>query len=143
MTEPTMRGFSRAFCDALSARDPQRIADYLHDEIEWTVFGPVDLFPFFGHRRGKPAVLTMCREIAACLELRSCERETTLTDGDQAASLVKLNALYTRTGRVLSLRLAQFAQIRDGKLVRLRALFDTFDAAEQALGREIDLSAVA
>jgi ketosteroid isomerase-like protein len=141
MTEETMRGFTRAFCDALAANEPQRIAPFLDDDVEWTVFGPVDLFPFFGHRRGKAAVLAMCSEIAACLQLRSCEKESTLTDGSKIAALVRVNALYVRSGRIVSLRLAQFADFRDGKLVRLRALFDSFDAAEQALGRQIDLPA--
>ncbi len=139
MTLETMR----AFCDDLAARQTQRVAPLLDDNIEWTAFGPIDLFPFFGHRRGKTAVLAMCGEIAASLQLRGCDKESTLTDGDQAASLLKLNAVYTRTGRVLSLRLALFAQFHDGKLLRLRALFDSFDAAEQALGRHIDLGAVA
>lgn len=143
MTEETMRGFTRAFCHALAANEPQRIAPFLDDAVEWTVFGPVDLFPFFGQRRNKAAVIAMCGEIAGCLQLRGCEKESMLIDGDKAAALIKLNALYTRSGRILSLRLAQFAQFKGGKLVRLRALFDSFDAAEQALGHQIDLSEVA
>ncbi len=141
MTEHAMRGFVRAFCNALSTRDIGLIAPFLHDEIEWTVFGPVDLFSFFGQRRGKAAVLAMCEEIAGTLELTRCDKETTLYDGDNAACLMKLIARDPRTGRTLSFRLAQFASFKDGKLISLKAVFDTFDAAEQALGRAIDLTA--
>jgi len=135
-----MRSFARAFCEALTLHDPNRIADWLDDTIDWTVYGPVDLFPFFGQRRSKPAVLAMMTAIDGVLALKSCDYECTLTDGEQAASLLKLNARHRRSGRMLSLRMAMFAKLEAGKLARLRAVFDTFDAAEQALGREIDLS---
>jgi ketosteroid isomerase-like protein len=140
MTQDAARGFVHAFCDAMTARDAGRIAPFLDDDIEWTVFGPVDLFPFFGHRRGKIAVLAMFREIMSVLQLRRCEKDTLLTDGDNAAALVRISALDMSTGRVISLRLAKFAQFRDGKLISLKAVFDSFDAAEQLMGRQIDLT---
>jgi hypothetical protein len=143
MSDHPMRGFTRAFCDALSAREPARIAPFIHDDVDWTIFGPVDLFPCFGHREGKTAVLTMLARIADSVQLRGCDIERMLTDGEHAASLVRLTAHDFRTGRTLSLRLALFAQFSSERLCTLRALFDSFDAVEQALGRHIDLSAVA
>ena len=124
-------------------REPGRIASLIHDDIDWTVFGPVDLFPFFGHRQGKAAVLAMFGRIAEGLQLRGCDMERTLTDGEHAASMMRVTARDLRSGRTLSLRLALFAQFSGDKLTALRAVFDSFDAVEQALGRHIDLSAVA
>jgi len=143
MTEMTMRGFVRAFCDAFLTRDVERIAVCLDDDVDWIVFGPMDLFSFFGQRSGKQAVLKMYADIEASLEIKSCERDSTLIDGDQAASMIRLTAVHKQTGRTLTMRLAHFAQFRGGKVVRMRALFDSFDFAEQALGREIDLTAAA
>lgn len=143
MSDHPMRGFARAFCDALSAREPARIAPLIHDDIDWTIFGPVDLFPFFGRRQGKAAVLAMLGRISEGLQLRGCDTERTLTDGEHAASLIRVTARDLRSGRILSLRLALFAQFSGGRLTTLRAVFDSFDAVEQALGRHIDLSAVA
>ena len=143
MTEHPMGRFARAFCDALSAGEPARIAPLLHDEIEWTVFGPVGLLPFFGQRRGKMAVIAMLGRICETLQLRGCDMEHSLTDGTHAARMMRVRARDLRTGRILSLRLALFAQFADGQLTALRAVFDTFDAVEQAIGRHIDLPAVA
>ncbi|GIK81691.1 MAG: nuclear transport factor 2 family protein [Pseudorhodoplanes sp.] len=143
MSERAMRGISRAFCDALASQDPGRLAPHLDDDVEWMVFGPIDLFPFFGQRHGKMAVLDMCREVSAVLHLVQCDRETALVSGESAAALVRLTAVDRRTGRTLSLRLAQFATFRDDRLVSLKAIFDSFDAVEQTLGHQIDLSAVA
>jgi ketosteroid isomerase-like protein len=143
MSENLMRGFVRAFCDALLSHDPTRISEMLDDNVDWIVFGPIDLFPFFGQRSGKAAVLHMFSELDSSLTLKSCDRDSSVIEGEQAASLIKLTAVHKATGRTLCLRLAQFAQFREGKIVRLRAVFDSFDAAEQALGREIDLTAAA
>jgi ketosteroid isomerase-like protein len=143
MTEDAMRGVVRAFSDALAARAPELFATKLDDEIEWTVFGPVDLYPFFGQRRGKTAVMMAFEAMSAHLSLIRAEKETVLIDGDRAAGLVRINAVDTFTGRTLSLRLALFAQFRDGKLISLKALFDSFDAVEQSLGHHIDVSRVA
>jgi hypothetical protein len=138
-----MRGFGRAFCDALAAREPARIAPLLDDQVDWTVFGPVDLFPFFGHRTGKAEVLDMLSRLSPCLELIGCDTERTLSDGEHAASMLRVSLRDLRSGRTLSLRLALFAHFSGARLTTLRAVFDTFDAAEQALGRHIDISAVA
>jgi len=143
MSDHPMRGFARAFCDALAAREPARIASLIHDDIDWTVFGPVELFPFFGHRKGKAAVIAMLGRISNTLKLRACDTERFLAEGSNAASMMRLTALDVRTGRTLSLRLALFAQFSGDELTAIRVVFDTFDAVEQALGRHIDLSAVA
>ncbi len=143
MTEHAMRGFVRAFCNTLSTGDVALMSAFLHDDVEWVAFGPIDLFPFFGQRRGKPAVLAMCAAIAERLELQRCDKDVTLIDGDNAAALIRLAARDPQTGRTLTFRVAQFATFRDGRLLSMKAVFDTLDAAEQALGRPIDLSAVA
>lgn len=143
MSDDPMRGFGRAFCDALACGKPERIAAMLDENVDWTVFGPVDLFPFFGHRKGRDAVLSMLHEVAPRVALNGCDTEHTLTDGGHAASMLRVSVRDLRSHRILSLRLALFAQFSGGRLVTLRAVFDSFDAAEQALGRHIDISAVA
>jgi hypothetical protein len=143
MSDHPMHGFGRAFCHALAEGEPERIAHYLDEHVDWTVFGPVDLLPFFGHRQGKQAVLAMLGELAPRIAFNGCETERTLTDGSDAASMLRISVRDLQRHRTLSLRLALFAQFDGGKLTTLRAVFDSFDAAEQALGRFIDISAVA
>jgi hypothetical protein len=47
------------------------------------------------------------------------------------------------TNKPISLRLAQFAQFKAGRLASVRVLVDTFDLVEQALGRPIHLPQIA
>ena len=140
MTENACVAWSTDFATPWRRARPNCFRPCCDDDIEWTVFGPVDLFPFFGQRRGKKAVMAAFDDLAANLSLIRCETETMLVDGDRSAGLVRVNAIDTRTGRSLSLRLALFGEFRNGKLISLKALFDSFDAVEQALGRHIDLS---
>lgn len=143
MSADILRGFSRALCDALATRDTEPIEPFLHPDVEWVMYGPIDLFPFMGQRKGKPAVLAAIGELAAAVALTRCEPERVLFDGSEAAALVRLIAQDRRSGRTLTVRMAQFASAQDDQLRSVRVLFDTLDAAEQTLGREFDLSRVA
>ena len=67
------------------------------------------------------------------------EVEELLVDGDRAATVSRVTALQRGTNRVISYRQAQFFRFRDNKIVSYRAILDSFDAAEQLLGRAIDL----
>jgi ketosteroid isomerase-like protein len=140
-----IRDFVQAFCEALGSRDPSRLRPMLADDVEWAVFGPIDYFPFFGHRRGKDEVIeAMCRQISDYLHLQRCDPERMLFDGDEAASLVRMTAKHIPSGRVLSFRLAQFIKFRDGKLCEMRAILDSFYIVEQVeatqSGRPIGLA---
>jgi ketosteroid isomerase-like protein len=135
MTDQTeMRKFVGAFCEALASRNPSQLLPMLAEDVEWNIYGPIDYFPFFGTRRGKEAVVdAMCREIADYIHLQRCDFERMLFDGENAASLVRMTATHIPSGRVLSFRMAQFIRFKDGKLVEMRAILDSFDVVEQVL----------
>jgi ketosteroid isomerase-like protein len=129
-----VHSFVRTFCEALSSRDASKLRPMLADDVEWTVFGPVDYFPFFGPRKGKEAVVeTMCNQVADHLRLVSCSPERMLVDGNKAASLVRVTAEHIPSGRTLAFRLAQFTKFKGGKLLEMRAILDSFDVVEQVM----------
>ena len=59
MTEHSLWRFSRALHRALNDRQPEDLATLLDEDVEWTIYGPIDMFPFLGGRRGKAAVLEL------------------------------------------------------------------------------------
>ena len=64
MTTGTSRELVEAYFKALLSRDPLRIAQILHDDIEWSLGGPIDLLPFCGQRSGRNAVVeTLVRHV--------------------------------------------------------------------------------
>jgi ketosteroid isomerase-like protein len=134
------RSVVEAFYQAYVTRDPQRIAAFLDDDVEWMVAGPVELLGFCGQRRGKAAVIEFfARLVPEVLQFKRFEPEEFLVDGDRAAMFAKLSALQRTTGRMISYRCAQFLRFRDGKITSFRSLIDSFDAAEQMIGHPIDL----
>ena len=128
-----------AFYQAYAERDADKIGQFLDDDVEWTISGPVDVLPFCGTRHGKAAVLDMVgRLIPEVFRIFSFVPDAMLVDGDQAATLSRLTA-RSGDGRVISYRLAHFVRFRAGKIIRNLSIIDSFDAVEQVLGHPLDL----
>jgi ketosteroid isomerase-like protein len=139
MTEHILWRLSRALHRAINERRFDDFAELLDDDIDWAIYGPIDMFPFLGARLGKEAVLEAVRQIADNVRIRRLERETLMLEDGAAATMVRCAMTAQDSNQPITARLAQFLQFRAGKLARLRILIDTFDLVEQTLGRPIDL----
>jgi ketosteroid isomerase-like protein len=139
MTETSIRPLVEAFYQASAHRDVERIVAMLDDDVDWLVQGPVDVFSFFGQRRGKAAVLDGYRELGRQLDVTGYVLEALLVDGDRAAAMIRLTSIVRATGKVMSVRPSQFSRFRDGKIVEMRGILDSFDMVEQTIGRPLDL----
>lgn len=135
-------GFSRAFHRAISDGELQCLGDLLDEDVDWAIFGPVDMLPFLGARFGKAAVLDTCRWISDSIRINRFERESILLGRDSGASMIRYSLTTRDSDRLLSVRLAHFAHFRAGRLIRLRAVIDSFDLVEQLLGSPIHLPRV-
>jgi ketosteroid isomerase-like protein len=134
MSYSVPRSLVEAFYRAYAARDHDTVADFLDDDVNWTSSGPVDLLRFCGTRHGKAAALDMmARVVPQVFRIFSFVHEAILIDGDRVASLNRLSA--TLGERVVSYRLAHHLRFRDGKIVEMLSLIDSFDAVQQVLGR--------
>jgi ketosteroid isomerase-like protein len=128
-----------AFYQAYASRDVHRLAPLLDDDATWTINGPVELLQFCGSRRGKQAVLDMVgRLVPEIFRITGFVPESVLLDGDRAATLSRLSGRRVEDGRVISYRVAQFLRFRNGKVIDYRSVIDSFDAAEQVLGRRFE-----
>jgi hypothetical protein len=79
------------------------------------------------------------RQFADNFQVRRFDRESIMLGVDSAASMLRYSLTALDSSKPISLRVAQFAQFRAGKLTSMRVLIDTFDLVEQALGRAIHL----
>jgi ketosteroid isomerase-like protein len=139
MTEHSLWRFSRAFHRALNERRYDELEELIDEDVEWAIYGPIDMFPFLGARRGKAAVLEVMRQIAENVRVRRFDRETIMLGVDSAASMMRYSLTALDSDKPISLRIAHFAQFKAGRLSSLRVLVDTFDLVEQTLGRPIHL----
>jgi ketosteroid isomerase-like protein len=144
MTHPVSRSVAESFYQAYDSRDPQRIAGFLDDYVEWDVFGPAAVMQVCGQWRGKAAVVERFTGLVPrIIEFIRLDRECLLVDGDRAAMNGRVTGRHCESGRIISHRVAHFIQFRDDKVISFRAINDTLDAAEQFIGHTIDLGAVA
>lgn len=139
MGEPVSRAAVQAFYEALASRDPMRLAQCLADDVEWHMSGPIDILTFCGYRRGKAAVVDyMGRLVPSMFVVKRFDLEDIVIDGDTAAMINNITSVQKDTGRTLTYQTAVFAVFRDGKVVSLNGVADTFDMAEQVVGHRID-----
>lgn len=131
----------RDFYDAKMSRDPEIIGRFLHDYVDWSIAGPVDLIPFCGQWNGKPAALdVMCRVAPSCITVNKVIIDDLLVEGDNAAVFNRITSTQNRTGRTITYQRAEFFGFVEGKIRTYRSIMDSFDIAEQVLGHEIDLT---
>jgi ketosteroid isomerase-like protein len=143
MTEHSLWRFSRALHRALSERRPEDLADLLDEDVDWAIYGPIDMFPFLGARRGKAAVIEVVRQVAENFQVRRFDRETVMLGVNSASSMMRYSLTALDSNKPVSLRIAHFAQFRDGRLLSIRVLLDSFDLVEQTLGHPLHLPKIA
>src|SRR6202020_2248538 len=143
MTEHSLWRFSRALHRAINDRQPEDLEALIDDDVDWAIYGPIDMFPFFGARRGKAAVLEVIGQIADNIRVHRFDRESMMLGAESAAAVMPFSLTMLDANKPISLRLARLAQFKAGKLVSIRILVDTFDLVEQALGHPIHLPRIA
>jgi ketosteroid isomerase-like protein len=139
MTEHSLWRFSRAIHRAINERQLDDLATLLDDDVDWAIYGPIDMFPFLGQRRGKDAVIEVVKQIAENFRVHRFDRETIMLGVDSASSMLRYSLTSLESNKPISLRVAHFAQFKAGRLSSIRVLLDTFDLVEQALGHPIHL----
>jgi ketosteroid isomerase-like protein len=139
MTEHSLWRFSRALHSAINERQLTQLEDLLDEDVDWAIYGPIDMFPFLGARRGKSAVLDVVKQIAENFRVHRFDRETIMLGADSASSMLRYSLTALDTNKPISLRVAHFAQFKAGRLSSIRVLIDSFDLVEQVLGRDIHL----
>ena len=143
MTEHSLWRFSRALHRAINDRQPEDLEALLDDDVDWAIYGPIDMFPFFGARRGKAAVLEVIRQIANNIRVHRFDRESIMLGVDTASSMMRYSLTAVDSDKPISLRIAHFVRFRAGRLLSMRVLLDSFDLVEQTLGHPIHLPRIA
>ncbi len=143
MTEHSLWRFSRALHRAINERQREDLESVIDEDVDWAIYGPIDMFPFLGARHGKAAVLDVIKQIAENVRIHRFDRESIMLGVESAASMLRYSLTMLDANKPISLRIAHFAQFRAGRLMRIRILLDTFELVEQVLGQPIHLPRIA
>ena len=139
MTTQSTRAIVEDLYAAYARRDFDRVSALIHDDIDWVIYGPMQVFPFAGARRGKIAVLQALGGIAQDYMLERYEPKVMVVDGDRAAVMSEVSFRQRATARTLRFALANFLRFQDGRLIEFREFANSFDLVEQAIGRFIEV----
>ena len=107
MTEHSLWRFSRALHRAINDRQLDDISLLIDEDVDWAIFGPIDMFPFLGARRGKAAVMEVIRQIADNISVHRFDRETVMLGVDSASSMLRYSFTSLESGKPISLLLTQ------------------------------------
>jgi ketosteroid isomerase-like protein len=126
------------FYEAYVSGDPARLDAVLDDDVTWLLAGPAERVDLFGMRRGKAAVIELItRTIPRYQTLSGFEVDQLLVQGEHVALSGRICSQQPESGRAIRFSCAHFMRFRDGKLVSMRAISDSFDALEQITGCRI------
>lgn len=139
MSEADIQATMDELYAAYARGDFDRVAALMDESIEWMIYAPVTVFPYAGPRRGRAAVLQTMREIARDYAIESYRREIVTVDKERVAVVADVRMRQRATQRALRFRVANFMRFKDGRLAEFREFINSFDVAEQALGRELAL----
>ncbi len=137
MADTDTRATVREIYDAYARGDLERVAGFLHEDIDWVLYEPVGVFPFAGPRRGRAAVMQSLAAMGEQYTLQSYVPEIMIVDGERAAVMSDVSFVQRVSSRVLRFRVADFLRFRDGRVIEFREFANSFDVVEQALGHEL------
>ncbi len=118
----------------------EEVAAAFDDDAEFISYVPVDLFPYLGRRKGKAEVLGTMHAVREEFEFLVYRPVFIVAEDDKAAGLVEVRLRQRATGRVINIMLGHFIRFRQGRIVEFREFTDSYDAAQQVLGREMEIS---
>lgn len=139
MSERGTRETVKELYDAYGRGDVERLTTLLYEDIDWVIYGPIEIFSFAGSRHGRTSVLRVIGEIAEAYSLEDYTTEVVVVEGDRAAVMSDVSFKQLATGRTIRFRVANFLRIQNGQLIEFREFSDSFDLVEQAIGHAVEL----
>ena len=127
----------RQFLTAFYSGDVEAALATCDDDIEFIVNAPVEFFPYFGPRHGKVDVAETWRALHARYASMRHDVPFLIADDNRAAAIIKIFFRKSLTERIVQTSVADFYTFRGGRIASIQQFFDTFDAIEQTLERDI------
>jgi len=125
------------FLDIFYAGDIEGALARCSDDVELFAPAPIDVLPHMGRRRGKDEVRKMWQTVhARYSDLRHDVRDI-IVEGDRVAMDVRAFFKKRSNGRTVQFDIAVFITLREGRIVRIREILDTFDLVQQVLERDL------
>ncbi len=122
--------------DVFYAGDIEAALSRCSDDIDFFSNAPVDILPHLGHHRGKDDVRRMWQTVHERYSSLRYELPFIVAEDDKVAMHIRAYFVKRLNERTVQFDLAVFLTLRDGKIVRIREIIDTFDLIQQVVERD-------
>jgi ketosteroid isomerase-like protein len=137
MVEPLNRQRVLNLLDEFYAGDIEGALSRCCDEVEFIANAPIDILPHMGHHHGKTELRQMWTTIHSRYSSMRYEVPTIVAEGDKVAVILRVFFQKRSNDRIVQFDLAAFYTLRDGRVVQIREVIDTFDLVQQVLERDV------
>ena len=137
MTEDLHRQRVRNFLRVFYSGDVEAALAHCGDDIEFLANAPVDILPHMGHHRGKAAMREMWTTIHRRYSGMRYEVPILVAEDDKVAANIRVFFRKSSNDRIVQFDIAAFYTFRDGRIVQIREVLDTFDLVQQVLERDV------
>jgi hypothetical protein len=125
------------FLDVFYAGDVEGALSRCSDDVEFFSNAPVDLLPHMGRHVGKADLREMWRTVHTRYYGMRHEVRTIVAEGDKVAVDLRVFFKKSLNNRIVQFDIAVFYALRDGRIIRIREIIDTFDLVQQVLERDL------
>jgi ketosteroid isomerase-like protein len=140
VAEDLLRKRLTAVYAAYEKGDLDAVAEAFDEKADFISYVPLQVFPYLGHRSGRPAIAASLRELRERFEFISYKPSFMVVENDSAAAIIEMRLKQRATDRIINVRLGHFMRFAQGRIIEFREFTDSFDAAEQVIGHEIHVS---
>ena len=107
------------------------------DDVVLIAPAPIDILPHMGPHRGKDEVRRTWQIIHRRYSRLRHEVREVVAEGDKVAASLRAFFEKRDNGRVVQFDIAVFYTLRDGRIVQIHEIMDTFDLVQQVLERDL------
>jgi ketosteroid isomerase-like protein len=123
--------------DAFYSGDIEGALSRCSDDVEFVANAPIDILPHMGRHHGKAELREMWKTIHSRYSGMRYEVPTIVAEGDKVATNIRVFFRKRSNDRIVQFDLAVFFTLRDGRIVQIREIIDTFDLVQQVLERDV------
>jgi len=125
------------FLDTFYSGDIEGALARCTDDIEFFSNAPIDVLPHMGHHRGKDDMRKMWQTVHSRYSSLRYEVPIIVADEWRVAANIRVFFRKSTNDRVVQFDIAAFFALRDGRIVHIREIMDTFDLVQQVLERDL------
>lgn len=126
-------GAAADLLESVRGQPLEALADLLAEDAEWWVAGDPARFPWAGSFVGPDGFRKFLTHLRENLDYQRFDIIDTIDGGDRLVQIVDAAGVHRVTGRPFASLIARTFEVRDGRLVRVRSIYDTA-AYDRAVG---------